>query len=367
MATNYAHASYTEVVDMQTVDGKLSIVGIHTPVGKAPYLKLKGFFRQFSKYRYKGISNMTIVPASGLPIDPLGLSVQTGSTEQMNPLDTFNPMLFKGCHGEHLHNVLDVLMDDAEIVKANGNPQALTTALGTDEVSPSLRKAELSLSVFEANYYKWLTDTSWRKFGIQSVAKIRNLHPLVWKMARNLPLNPSADADSLYNTNAGLHRASVFDGVVKDGDPSTPTQAEPNYSMDPVSDTLSYRGKYTGYVQEFTNGCARLGWLPTTTHVQGDTEIRISALPKLFMGVLVLPPSYSTEQFMRCVIRHEFEFRDFTSSTGGMDDAVVFPSGNSEIGTVESGYVNWIDYATSKGATLDVFNGSAELRSDGVS
>lgn len=43
------------------------------------------------------------------------------------------------------------------------------------------------------------------------------------------------------------------------------------------------------YVQEFTNGCARLGWLPTTTYIQGSNVPQISALPKLFMGMLVLP------------------------------------------------------------------------------
>lgn len=363
MATNYAHASYTEVVDMQTVDGKLSVVGVHTPVGKAPYLKLKGFFRQFSKYKYKGISNMTIVPASGLPIDPLGLSVQTGSTEQMNPLDTFNPMLFKGCHGEHLHQVLDALMDDAEYVDADGDNTAVSTALGTSEVSPSLRKIEYDLTTFENSYYRWLTDTSWRKFGIQSVAKIRNLHPLVWKMARNMPLNPSASDDSVYGTNAGLLRSINNESPVLDNAPGVPTQPFPYTAMAPIGDAPSTRGTYAGSVQEFTNGCARLGWLPTTTHVQGDNDIRISALPKLFMGVLVLPPSYSCEQFMRCVIRHEFEFKDFTASTGGMDNAVVFPSDTFG----DTGYTNWIDYSTSKGATLDVFNGSATLRSDGVS
>lgn len=70
---------------------------------------------------------------------------------------------------------------------------------------------------------------------------------------------------------------------------------------------------------------------------------------------------------MRCVIRHEFEFRDFTSSDGGMDNLVVFPNNVDQIGTTESGYTNWIDYQTSRGATFDILNGKSEVISDGVS
>lgn len=62
MATNYAKASYTEVIDLQTTNGKTSIIGIHTPVGVKPYRRLYGFFNQFRKYRYRGISSLVMVP-----------------------------------------------------------------------------------------------------------------------------------------------------------------------------------------------------------------------------------------------------------------------------------------------------------------
>lgn len=295
MATNYASASYTEVVDMQTVDGKLSIVGVHTPIGKAPYLKLRGFFRQFRKYRYKGISNLTMVPASGLPIDPLGLGVQPGSTDQMDPRDSFNPILFKGCHGEHLNGVLDTLMDSREIVGFGGNPAKPTGSESpipldpfNDEFSPSLRKQEKDLAIFEANYYRWLTDTSWRKFGIQSVVKIRNLHPLVWKMARNAPQLPVANGD-VFQMNAGKYVIEDAEDSRKLVSPQYIAGAGSDANMDNPIGNVPQVGGVSQYVQEFTNGCARLGWLPTTTHEQGSGNVAISALPKLFMGVLVLP------------------------------------------------------------------------------
>lgn len=377
MATNFATATYTEVVDMQTVDGKLSVIGVHTPVGKSPYLKLKGFFTQFRKYRYDGISSLTICPASGLPIDPLGLSSIPGSTDQMDPRDTFNPILFKGCHGEHLHKILNDLMNDREYV-TGGLSSAGFSAAGVNrdstggESAASLRKKEIemtALSAAEHAYYSWLTDTTWRKFGIQSVIKLRHLKPLVWKVARNMPLLP-ASTGTVFNTNAGELRRESGTTANTLIDPSTDLELYGDSRITDAIGKVPSMNDENAYVQEFTNGVARLGWLPTTVQVQGDARPMISALPKLFMGVLCLPPSYSVEQFMRAVIVHHFSFKDFSTSVAAMDPNVVEPAYNSLVDSQgymdEVPYSNWIDYATSKGATLDVFNGSSELVSDGV-
>ena len=67
MATQYAKAQYMEVVDADQ-EGKTTVIG--HPQGATPYLKLKGFFTQFRKYRYKGIKSLHVRPASGLPHRP---------------------------------------------------------------------------------------------------------------------------------------------------------------------------------------------------------------------------------------------------------------------------------------------------------
>lgn len=369
MATQYAKAQYMEVVDMQTKNGKTTVIGIHTPQGATPYLKLKGFFTQFRKYRYKGIKTLHVRPASGLPIDPLGLTVQVGSADQMNPQDTFNPILFHGCHGEHMRAVLDKFLNNSEFVSLNGQNlrQYATDPLTADDnVSNSLRAEEFD-NIIDSQYYKLLTDVSWKKFGVQSGFTLRNLHPLVWRMARNTPLNPSAggSTDTDYMTNTGLYKGAVTGGSVSPAvaDAKTWDDNDNNFPIGVVP-TVGTNGNE--YVQEFTNGCARLGWLPTTTYVQGSAIPQISALPKLFMGMLVLPPSYSCEQFMRAVIVHEFEFKEFTSSVGGMDTSVVVPNGLTENNPAMTGYYNWIDYQTAKGNSVDVLNGEVEMRSEGV-
>lgn len=373
MATNYAKASYTEVIDLQTTAGKTSVIGIHTPQGRAPYDKLKGFFTQFRKFRYKGISRLTIAPASSLPVDPLGLTSEIGSTTQMDPRDTLNPILFKGCHGTSMSSILDKIFDANEYVNGDG---VNVTGSNLDVVTPSMRKFEEDNVIPGVGYYKLLTDVTWRKYGVQSVINIKRMYPLVWRMARNLPINPSAGrpgGDS-YVTNAGalVPGAGAQGGLTN---PSTPGTAgvgnnQPAYKVADLP-TVGLTG-LREYAQEFTNGCSRLGWLPTVIPTQGQVSHNtISGLPKLFMGMFVMPPAYNTEQFMRMVIRHEFEFKEFTTSLGPMDrpPAVYTPQGDVTSAVVPDGYYNFIDYGDSKvfeGTTLDVLDGEARKVSDGV-
>lgn len=356
---------------MQTKNGKTTVIGIHTPQGATPYLKLKGFFTQFKKYRYKGIKTLHVRPASGLPIDPLGLTVQVGSSDQMNPQDTFNPILFHGCHGEHMRAVLDKFLNNMEYVSANGAPLRITNdpLSADDNLSNSLRAEEFD-NIIDSQYYNLLTDVSWKKFGVQSGFTLRNLHPLVWRMARNVPLNPSAGSatGTDYMTNTGLLKKVINGSDIAPSVADSAQWASDVALIDPIGQIppAGIQGNGNEYVQEFTNGCARLGWMPTTCYVQGASTPRISALPKLFMGMLVLPPSYSCEQFMRAVIVHEFEFKEFTSSLGPMDIAVDVPTGLAESNSAKTGYYNWIDYQTAKGNSIDVLNGDVEMRSEGV-
>jgi len=380
MATQYARASYMEVIDLQTVPDKTTVIGIHTPVGRTPYTKMKGFFQQFRKFRYKGISSIKSMPASSLPVDPLGLTVQEQSVDQISPVDVWNPILFKGCHGTSLDQILDSIFGAGEYVEAskNDNHEPLkSTSLG-DAIgsTPSARLLEIN-NVLDTAYYKYLTDPSWRKFGIQQPLRIRNLYPLVWKMARNLPLVPGL-AKEIYANNAGVLQnlylagaayananpaAAGSDAALNKAIATTPV------AQDPTVGIFAERE----YAQEFTNGCSRLGWLPTVTPIQTDASVQtnvITGLPKLFMGVLVMPPCYNIQQFQRLVIKHEFEFRDFTTSLGGMANY----NDPNPVGDTGTTYFNFIEYQDeskkddgfSYGTTVDGFNGSGTVRSEGV-
>lgn len=371
MATNYAHATYTEVIDLQTTADKISIIGIHTPVGKKAYTRLKGFFRQFRKFKYNGIKSLVMVPAANLPVDPLGLTGAVGTTDLMDPRDALNPILFHGCHGESLTSVLDTIYRGS-IITRNGVNQAANGSNDGSDVSDSAEMFDVDISTDLFQYYSKLTDSSWRKFGIQSGVKLRNLHPLVHQVVQNMPTLPAGISGDALAANAGL-----FEGLYS-GDGTVSTQAPGNMLSGssiatpqvPVGEIsrvhlVDFNGDYSSsigraYKQQFTNKMTRLGWLPTAIQ-QNSTDVtsQIVTTPKLFMGVMVLPPAYNIEQFFRMVITHSFSFKEFTSSLSLMD--VAEGVGVNTMDNIP--YANWIDY----GSTLDSIGAKSEVVSDGVS
>lgn len=370
MATNYAHATYTEVIDLQTTADKISIIGIHTPVGKKAYARLRGFFKQFRKFKYNGIKSLVMVPAANLPVDPLGLTGVVGTTDLMDPRDTLNPVLFHGCHGESLTNVLDTIYRSS-VYNAGGNSTA-TTADGSN-VSDSADMFDLDISADLFQYYSKLTDSSWRKFGIQSGVKLRNLRPLVHQVVQNMPTLPSAISSDLGIANAGVFLPSYnVDGTAFDrsqviNTPANNMPLESYQQYTPIDEVTPVHRVVDGdfnsaylpaYKQQFTNRMTRLGWLPTAIPSRDGALQRIVTTPKLFMGVMVLPPAYNIEQFFRMVITHSFSFKEFTSTLSLMDD--VDPVGTNVMDNVP--YANWIDY----GDTLDSIGAKSEVISDGV-
>lgn len=379
MATNYARASYTEVIDLQTVNGKCSIVGIHTPTGRKPYEKLKGFFLQYKKYRYKGISKMVMCPAANLPVDPLGLTGVNGTTDLMDPRDALNPIMFHGCHGEAINQIVDRLYANNGASDATGivNPSVGYLSSSADLKEFDLPSASTSPTPpAERAYYNFLTDPRWKKFGIQSMVKLQKLHPLVWKVARSMPMLPNSGGTYDYGT--GVIRSTA--DTVSNGVPNTTTVlglSSPTYPQNeipsiPQAGTEAGESSVRAFVQEFTNGVTRMGWLPTTSF--GREGLGITVLPKIFMGVLVLPPAYNVEQFFRLSIRHVFEFAGFTTNQDSLMPTLTEPSTG-----FDAPYFNWINYTDAEsgakveavsnvdyGGTLDCLDASSTLISDGV-
>lgn len=385
MATNYASATYTEIVDMQTINGKTSVIGIHTPQGQRVRNYLEGFFKQFRFFKYNGISSMVGVNAAQLPVDPLGLTGVQGTTDLMDPRDNLNPILFHGCHGEALNSVLDTIYSSRERnLSSSGIVQNdLVSATGENEshISDSLFGSDIDNYQEYSTYYAALTDRTWKKFGIQSGVRLRGLRPRVWKVARNSPLVPyEASADG-YAANAGLLKKSqnpygpdnisVFAANVGNFPIDEGSNVEDYGDMDVSAGAPFTHSRYDQYM---TNGTSPLGYLPTST-TGTDGALHPVMLPKLFMGVLVLPPSYNVEQFLRFRITHSFSFKGFTASLGNAS----IPS--DDIGTPESrpAYFNWIDYTVSNakdetkeqspisyGDTFDIIGGASKTISDGV-
>nr|QBP37122.1 capsid protein [Porcine associated porprismacovirus] len=374
MATNFVKAKFQEIYDFGTVSGRTTILGIHTPQGYRVQKLLGGFFRQFRKVKYSGCT-VTMVPAAQLPADPAQVSFEAGALT-VDPRDLLNPILFHGCHGESMNEILNQYL-------VGQTPDTFTPTGEND----SVQEARPSTSVTEAGYYAALSDPSFRKFGIQSGAKV-SLKPMVHPLVLTNPMVPSKAHSDFVATASGKQFYESVNGV----DVGEFVDVE---NTSPASDAGKYYGsiQYPGGFaplgelnamwgftpQMFSNGLRPLGWLPTTMYPPATKEGTVSVvgkdadtggatnlwnadigpttLPKLFMGMFILPPSYTQEMYFRLIINHYFEFKDFTTCLAVNIDG---PSGS---------YTETIPEPTTSGASstsLEVVNGTVELTTDGV-
>nr|QCC72716.1 capsid protein [Cressdnaviricota sp.] len=365
MATNFVKAKFQEIYDMGTVSGRTTILGIHTPQGDRVQKLLGGFFRQFRKFKYSGCS-VTMVPAAQLPADPLQVSFEAGALT-CDPRDLLNPILFHGCHGESLNSILNQY-------------------LSTSPTDGSVAETRPTLAEAEAGYYSALSDPSFRKFGIQSGAKV-NLTPKVHPLVLTNPLVPNDSQLSYYN-GAGKEENTIFGATTGqaldlDSSPEINNSGFENvgYTV-PFINNSGIRAVYGVSPRMFSNGLKPLGWLPTTTFppaikdgmvsydptktmdstvapVVSDAPIGVTQLPKLFMGFFMLPPSYTQEMYFRLIITHYFEFKDFTTCLA------VNPNGP------QFAYTETIPEPTVSGSeasttSLEVVDGNVALTTDGV-
>nr|BDI21135.1 capsid protein [Smacovirus sp.] len=306
MATNYASASYQEILDVNTVKGNVTIIGIHTPTGNTPVRRLSGFFSQFRKFRYKGCS-VQVVPAATLPADPLQVGFEAGENT-IDMRDMLNPILFHGTHGESLQiawNNIFYNHDRFNSETAAGSGYITGAGLDADDVA----FANSTNNPVETQYYQAITDRTWRKFGIQSTFKLPFMSPRVWKAATVYPI---------------LGNAYTDDGAMNTIGVTTDTDFIPPGSYFADSNDFGLSHQVGSNVRDvlpqhwMSSGTTPLGWLPTVTFPNVESSVVRMApptvLPKIFMGILVLPPSYLQELYFRVIVTHYYEFKGFTAS-----------------------------------------------------
>lgn len=344
MATNMVHATYQEIYDISTIAGKLSIVGIHTPTGYTPFNMLRGFFSQYKKFKYNGITKLALQPAAQLPADPLQVSLEAG--QSLDPRDLLNPILFHGARGESIGAALNVAYkntglsfqtNSTDTVELAWVPQGTSTPDG---------------GVPENLYYSALSDPSFRKFGVQEFIQLGPLVPLVHRVNSNFYFGPnSQNYQGPQITTNGIDSASAVPQIW-DGN----TGADASSTFVPV--------------QLFTNGTAELGWMPTRTfntrddyNEQEATNPReqTAMVPKLYMGILIFPPSYNQKLYYRCVITHSFSFCDF----GTYQDPNMV-SANKTSTPNPTSYFNHFGVETTATMSLNLSDAEGVLETSGV-
>lgn len=270
MATNFASAQYQEIIDLHTESDKVSVIGFHTPQGNKPRAMLEGFFKQFRKYKYNGCS-LVMVPAARLPADPLGVSYEAGEPGS-DPRDLLNPILFHGCHGDNLNAALNTIY--------KGSFDLDSTSVGLDEFGADVIPAEAI--DWESHYYRALSDRSFQKSNIMSAFRKKGLHPLVYNVASNHQILPSEDVPQIGKLK--------YAGAVAD------VQGFDDQTFGSVANGKGGNADFTP--QFMTNRLQSLGWMDTKQVLNGAAsgtkagagQPVNTVLPKIFMGIMMLPP-----------------------------------------------------------------------------
>lgn len=345
MTTQFATASYQEIIDLHTETDKVSVIGIHTPVTQTPYSMMQPFFDAFQKYHYDGCS-LVMVPAARLPADPSQVSYGAGEPP-IDPRDLLNPILWHGCHGESLGSVLN------QFYAAGGSTTDMTRFFFDSGEYNQKSTAQIGdIGVFESLYYRALVDKTWLKAHPQKGFRKSGLRPLVYEVSTDRaftpgftgtqsPLVPSADLiPGDPSDNSGL---TALGGKGSLGTPTTSGQIYASGSLGiqttggtGVDLTVSLPSVRDSSF--FTSRLHGLGWLDTRTRTTGTQSVtsdiltgsddvdydliedmyvnaenlgRINYLPRLFMGMILMPPAYKTEQYFRIILNHRFSFKKY--------------------------------------------------------
>lgn len=366
MTTQFANASYQEIIDLSTQPEAVSVIGIHTPCSSTPVNMLHGFWEQFRQFRYDGCS-ISLVPSASLPADISQVSYEAGEAP-IDPRDILNPVMFHGCHGEDMGSIINSFIGDTASSNGSGWDREYSDSvnlLHRDGVDTNPLGSGIP-SPLESLYYRALTDKSWKKAHPQRGFRKAGLRPLVYNVVTNTPFGAvSPGSDTGYYGPEGY--ATIADYVP--GDTPTTTDAHPDVGeaglagQDAISSPLSFRNRGAlPYLQDGTigiqgskgatmfgtNKLVPLGWrdtrsvLPTGgsgnvlysgTYEDGgefeqaaENQALIDAysdpslnvyhtVDKLFMGLILLPPSYKARQYMRLIINHRFSFRRFRGAS----------------------------------------------------
>lgn len=359
MTTQFANASYQEIIDLHTESDTVSVIGIHTPIGDTPRKMFGGFFDQFKKYKYLGCS-ISLVPAARLPADPLAVSYEAGEPT-IDPRDLLNPLMFHGAHGNDLGTILNRLYS----LNSNG------VAGGSDYYKSDSTDLYIHYDSnvypqdLENLYYKALTDNTWKKAHPQKGFKKSGLSPRVYSLATTHQISNVGFNTGLSPNDSGMFGFDSSGDLDMLGLPTDPVRGTASGGQIPVTAGVSKDG-----IQFMTPRLVGLGWLDTrnvltvqksanaqvvsggshptvlTTNNVSDalwdavTQQEVDAeLPLIYMGVILLPPAYKTEQYFRMIVNHHFAFAKFRgiSFSNDIETTPCYDNWNESLSTGTGG------------------------------
>lgn len=232
----------------------------------------------FNAYKYFKLGKITVkfVPASTLPVDPLGMGYGDTDPQTVDPRDQLNPGVVRIINGE------------------------------------DIQTGDLSMG----NYEAMLLDPRWYKFSLQSGFK-RSAYPLYWQIGQihqdqwpgatvNVPttavvsqtLNVPSTLSLSYGTSNNIASAS-----------GSGTAAPYHYAFNVSDDKGLFQVGHRG----------RMGWLPTDAYQRiynGDVEYTVPMVhpvPQVRVIQCFLPKAYKTLYYYRVYITEEVSFSGLKS------------------------------------------------------
>lgn len=342
MVNNVVNATYVETYDLRTVVGRMAILGIHTPTALSLKKMYRGFFEQYKKVKIHGC-DIVGVCASNQSLTPAEVGITAGLTD---PRDVLNPILFKACTGENL----DLLLDRVYSTPASG------------EEFGSIHREDISDS-YELNmYYQYLADDSFRKFHPQGGIRVSSLKPFVHRVATTQPFK--------WETGP----VKTTSNVTSDGAPvigGTNGAFAVNFGG---SD-----GSPTSVASVFvSNGLEPMPWLETT--YEGNTQTAMddtgtaqtvlatnlaASIPRIYCGVIILPPAVLQPLYFRFSIRWHVSFKDFRPAyeIGPIEETDMAVAEGGVLSTTGPLYYNLYNVASKLDASYGSFdvNGSESV------
>lgn len=259
-----------ETYDLHTLTDKISLIGIHTPASHIIRRNYPGLLMQCKAYRPVQ-ADVRMACASVLPLDPNGVGVDA---DQVSPEDVFNPILYKAISNFGMSQI-------EAYVNAGGNFSI--QGAGLDAGNDGITSDDF------ATYYGLLAQThEWKHANPQAGFEMRGLKPLVYETYQTI------------GDNTGNGAINPF-GILK-GDDSIPQQAG-NISVQ------TFRG--CAHQMPMLN-CTALAQVANAKDtgfpnnpVNVDTDI---PAPKVFCGLIVVPPSRRVSLYYRLVCEWTLEF-----------------------------------------------------------
>lgn len=274
-----------ETYDLHTIRNKMTLIAIHTPRARIIKRNYPGLLMQCRAYRPVKC-DVKLACASMLPLDPLGVGTTEGDVA---PEDVFNPILYKAISNQTMSQI------EQYIFKG--------TSPGMSARGDSVDARNLGFLDDDFNlYYGLLANThEWKHGAPQSGLTMTGLVPLVFERLYDYGINGSGSSrEAVSDTNAPLviNPDGTSEGMIA----PTSFKGKPQ-RMPFMNTTYSWKNPTDSSIQPVSPGFGDA----SADAIPNNYQTGVPS-PKVYCGLIIVPPSRLHQLFYRLVCEWTIEF-----------------------------------------------------------